>query len=291
MSAGLFDKSLVPQGWFSENQQIAGWFDSSLLANAAGGSTATVTPATAALTIAGQIPAKAADRTVTPLLGAASMLGQAVTLSTQTTAEATITPVLGLVTVNGQAVSLQSLTTVAPGVGAVSFAGYSPSALRESGIGATTGLVSLVGYVPSLATEALVSPSVGAVAFLGAVPAVVTSEVAEATVTPDTAILGASGSIPWIELEAAGKSAKYRNRRTKYWWDEPSKAQVDPDVTPELPPNPPPLNVVAIPDSGMGAELNRINREIADTSAKLEAYRRKRARRREEEAIIALLAA
>lgn len=229
--------------------------------------------------------------TAAPLTGLVTFIGYAPTASGQAPVEATVTPAAAVLTVNGLGATQQTFATLLPGTATVGFAGNSPAALAENQIGATTGLVSLVGYAPSIVTESIVIPSVGAVAFLGAIPAVVTSEVTEATVTPDTAILGASGSIPWIELEATGKSAKYRNRRTKYWWDEPSKAQVDPDVTPELPPDPPPLNVVAIPDSGMGVELNRINQEIAATSAKLEAYRRKRARRREEEAIIALLAA
>lgn len=222
---GTFDVTAVQPGWFDRTLEAGGWFDVSLLAAEESSAEATVTPATASLSMAGQVPARAADN------------------------------------------------AVFAGIGAASIVGYAPT------------------VVGSLVLEATLAPSTGSVALIGAVPAVVTGVVTEATVTPDTAIIGASGSAPWIELEATGKSVKYRNRRTKYWWDEPRKAQVDPDVTPELPPDPPPLNVVAIPDSGMGAELNRINREIADTSAKLEAYRRKRAKRREEEAIIALLAA
>lgn len=184
------------------------------------------------------------------------------------TVEATVSPTLATLTVNGLSVTQQTLAVLLPNTSTLAFA----------------------GYIASIAAEAIISPTIGAVALLGPAPAITTGGVTEATITPDAAILGASGSVPWIELEATGKSAKYRNRRTKYWYDEP-KLPDQPVVTPALPENPPALNVVAIPDSDMGAEINRVNREIADVSQKLEAYRRRRAKRREEEAIIALLAA
>lgn len=229
--------------------------------------------------------------TAAPLTGLVTFIGYAPTASGQAPVEATVTPAAAVLTVNGLGATQQTFATLLPGTATVGFAGYSPAALAENQIGATTGFISVLGYAPSLTLEAVIAPSTGAVALLGYVPAVDAGGiVVEATVTPDTAILGASGFIPFVENEATGKSAKYRNRRTKYWYEEPKLPPI-PVVTPSLPESPPALNVVAIPDSGMGAEINRANLEIASVSTKLEAFRRRRAKRREEEAIIALLAA
>lgn len=206
--------------------------------------------------------------TAAPTTGLVTVIGYQPTIATTGVVEGTASPTTATLTVNGLSVTQQTLAVLLPSVSTLGFA----------------------GYAHTLALEAVIAPTTGAVALLGPAPAISTGAVVEATITPDTAILGASGSIPWIELEATGKSAKYRNRRTKYWYDEP-KLPDQPVVTPALPENPPALNVVAIPDSDMGAEINRVNREIADVSQKLEAYRRRRAKRREEEAIIALLAA
>jgi len=229
--------------------------------------------------------------TAAPTTGLVTVIGYQPTIATTGVVEGTASPITATLTVNGLLVTQQTFTTLLPGTATVGFAGYSPAALAENQIGATTGFISVLGYAPSLTLEAVITPSTGAVALLGYVPAVDAGGiVVEATVTPDTAILGASGFIPFVENEATGKSAKYRNRRTKYWYDEP-KLPDPPVVTPSLPENPPALNVVAIPQSEIGAEIERVNREIADASQKLEAYRRRRAKRREEEAIIALLAA
>lgn len=221
-----------------------------------------VSPAQAAVTLAGQAPtiARTANQGVSPSQGAVAFNGPAPTIAQSSgqsvspaqaavafsgpaptvvqTANQGVSPGQGALAFSGLVPTVQQTNglTVIPGAGSVSFAGFAPGVAQSANqqVVPGAGAVALQGLVPAVTQSAnqAVLPGAGALSFLG-FPPTFTQASASVNVTPGVGVLTLTGYAPDVlQSGGAGGVSKPKKKRFigEYIRELPSEEKEEPEV-------------------------------------------------------------